>query len=39
MAHFKDISKIKDADVEELKRVDGMDSKAAEAVYNFFHGR
>ena len=39
MAHFKDISKIKDADVEELKRVEGMDSKAAEAVYNFFHGR
>lgn len=36
MAHFKDISKIKDADVEELKSVEGMDRKSAEAVYNFF---
>lgn len=38
MAHFGDISKIKEATVEELKSVDGMDSRAAEAVYNFFRG-
>lgn len=38
MAHFKDISKIKDAGFEELKNIDGMDSSSAEAVYNFFRG-
>lgn len=38
MAHFKDIAKIKEADIEELKRVEGMDTKSAEAVYNFFRG-
>lgn len=38
MAHFGDISKIKAAEVEELKNVEGMDTKSAEAVYNFFRG-
>ena len=38
MAHFGDISKIKAAEIEELKNVEGMDTKSAEAVYNFFRG-
>ncbi len=38
MSYFGDISKIKSAEIEELKKVDGMDTKAAEAVYNFFRG-
>ncbi len=38
MAHFKDISKIKDAEIDELKSVEGMNLKSAEAVYNFFRG-
>ncbi len=39
MAHFGDISAIRSADVEELKAVDGMDARSAEAVYNFFRGK
>ncbi len=39
MAHFGDISAIRSADVEELKAVDGMDIRSAEAVYNFFRGK
>ena len=38
MAHYGDISKIKEADIEDLKNVEGMDNKSAEAVYNFFRG-
>lgn len=37
LKHFKDIEKIKQASVEELKEVDSMNTKAAEAVYDFFH--
>lgn len=34
--HFGDIEKIKRAEIEELKNVDTMNIKSAEAVYNFF---
>lgn len=37
MQHFKEIGKIRDADVEELMAADGMTRRAAEAVYHFFH--
>lgn len=37
MKHFGDIDAIKRADVEELKKAEGMDSPSAEAVYKFFH--
>lgn len=37
MRHFGDIEAIKRADVEELKKADGMDTPSAEAVYKFFH--
>ena len=37
MKHFGDIDKIKNATPEELKQADGMDSRAAQAVYEFFH--
>ena len=37
--HFKDVEHIKEASAEELAQVDGMNVKAAESVYNFFHGQ
>ncbi len=36
MRHFKEIEKIRDASVEELMKVPGMNRMAAEAVYEFF---
>ncbi|WBW50725.1 excinuclease ABC subunit UvrC [Peptoniphilus equinus] len=37
MSHFKSMSKIKTADVNSLANVPGMNHKAAESVYNYFH--
>lgn len=37
MRHFKDINAIRAAEVEELMDVEGMNRKAAESVYAFFH--
>ena len=37
--HFKDVEHIREADEDELASVDGMNAKAAESVYNFFHRR
>lgn len=37
MRHFKDIDKIRNATEEELVKVDGMTSKTAKAVYEYFH--
>ena len=36
MKHFKDIDNIKNASLEELMSVDGMNKRAASAVYEFF---
>ena len=36
LAHFKDIDVIKEASVEELASVEGMNTASAESVYNFF---
>jgi excinuclease ABC subunit C len=38
MRHFADIEKIRRAEIDELKTVEGMDKRSADAVYNFFHG-
>lgn len=35
--HFNDIEAIKAAQLAELKAVEGMDSKSAQSVYDFFH--
>ena len=37
MRYFKSIDAIKEASVEELTAPDGMNLKAAESVYRFFH--
>ena len=37
MKHFKDISLVKEADIDTLSQVESMDQKAAKAVYDFFH--
>lgn len=37
MRYFKSIEAVKDADVEELSQVPGMNRRAAQSVYNFFH--
>ena len=37
MKHFKDIEKLKNAEVGELMEVDGMNRSAAESVYAYFH--
>lgn len=37
MRHFKSLEAIKDADLEELKDIEGMNERAAIEVYNFFH--
>lgn len=36
--YFKSIDKIKEASVEELSQVEGMNKKAAESVWEFFNG-
>lgn len=38
LKHFKSIEKIKNADVDSLKNVDGMNEKAAQSLYNYFNG-
>lgn len=38
MKHFGDIDKIRMAEVDELVKVEGMNSRAAQMVYNFFRG-
>ncbi|OUQ15250.1 excinuclease ABC subunit C [Lachnoclostridium sp. An14] len=37
MRHFKSIETVKEADVETLSQVPGMNRRAAESVWNFFH--
>lgn len=37
MKHFTDIENIRDASLEELENVDGLDKKSAKSVYDFFH--
>lgn len=37
MKHFKDISRIKEASVEELEQVEGIPKRTAEEIYHFFH--
>ncbi len=37
MSYFKDIEKIKDADIEQLSAAPGMNKNAAKSVYDFFH--
>ena len=37
MRHFKSIEAVKEADVETLSQVPGMNRRAAESVWNFFH--
>lgn len=34
---FKSIKKISEASIEELKKVEGLDSKSANVIYEFFH--
>ena len=36
LSHFKDVEAIKNATLEELAEVDGMNKKSAESVYDFF---
>lgn len=38
LKHFKSIEKIKNADVESLKKVEGMSEKAALSLYKYFNG-
>ncbi len=37
MRHFKSVEAVKEADVETLSQVPGMNRRAAESVWNFFH--
>ncbi|WHH60524.1 excinuclease ABC subunit UvrC [Petroclostridium sp. X23] len=37
MEHFKSIEKIKKANTEELEKVQGIDKKTAENIYEYFH--
>ena len=37
LLHYKDVEAIKNASIDELAAVDGMNLKSAEAVYNFFN--
>ena len=37
MRHFENIEAIKNADIEELKKLPSMNEKSARDVYNFFH--
>lgn len=38
MQYFKSIDKIREASVEELAKVDGMNRRTAEKVFEYFHG-
>lgn len=38
MRHFKSIEKIKNAKIEEIESVESMNIKAAQSLYNHFHG-
>jgi excinuclease ABC subunit C len=37
MKHFQSIEKIKNASIEDLAGVEGMNKKVAEEMYNIFH--
>jgi excinuclease ABC subunit C len=37
MKHFKDVSKIREASIEELASIEGIPHTQAEKIYNFFH--
>jgi excinuclease ABC subunit C len=37
LKHFGSTDKITEASINELKEVEGMNQRAAEAVYGFFH--
>ena len=37
LSHFKDIEKIKNADIEELASIKGIGRKVAEKIYKYFH--
>ena len=37
MKHFKDLESIREAKIEELEEVEGLDKKSAKSVYDFFH--
>ena len=37
MKHFQSLDAIRQADVEELKKLHTMNEKSAQDVYNFFH--
>ncbi len=37
MKHYTDIESIREASLEELEAVDGLDSRSAKSVYDFFH--
>ena len=37
MRHFDNVEEIKQADVDRLKEIEGMNEAAAQAVYQFFH--
>lgn len=39
MRYYKGIEKIREASVEELKQVDSMNERSAQAVYDFFHAK
>ena len=38
LKHFRDLQSVKNASVEELEAVEGMNKMAALSVYDFFHG-
>ena len=35
--YFRDINEIKNASIDDLKKIDGIDKKIAENIYNHFH--
>lgn len=37
MRYYEDIESIRQAELEELKNIEGLDSRSATSVYNFFH--
>ena len=39
MRRFQSLENIRQASVEELKEADGMNEKAAQSVYDFFHSK
>ena len=38
MRHFENIDAIKNASVDELKKLPSINEKSAREIYNFFHG-